>query len=92
MLIVVDLPAESITFNQQILEGTITSAQAVHALYLCDELEKTAQKLWEDLDEVILSPRTYLRPVEPRAHPIRGFKFEGVCLLFHCFATCSLLA
>ncbi len=56
----------------------MTFAQAVRALEIFDELEKVAEKFWADLDEIILSPRTYLGPAGPQTHTIRDFDFLEV--------------
>lgn len=39
----------------------MTLEQVVHALKAYQEMEKTASKLWEELDELIIGPRTFLR-------------------------------
>ncbi|KAL2068605.1 hypothetical protein VTL71DRAFT_14942 [Oculimacula yallundae] len=60
-LINVDRESSTITFNPGIPGETTTIGNAVIGLKSFKQLDDAAKKLWDDLDEVILRPRTNLQ-------------------------------
>ncbi|KAK0109492.1 hypothetical protein ONS95_002182 [Cadophora gregata] len=60
-LISIDREQAKITINREIQGDTTDISQAVIGLKAYKELDDAAKKLWEDLDEVILKPRTNLQ-------------------------------
>ncbi|KAH7408986.1 centromere/kinetochore protein-like protein zw10 [Cadophora sp. MPI-SDFR-AT-0126] len=60
-LIKIDREQSTITINQEIQGDTTNISQAVIGLKAYKELDDAARKLWEDLDDVILKPRTNLQ-------------------------------
>ncbi|KAG4438487.1 hypothetical protein IFR05_006010 [Cadophora sp. M221] len=60
-LISVDRDESTITVNREVPGDTTTIDQAVIGLKAYKELDDAAKKLWEDLDNVILRPRTNLQ-------------------------------
>ncbi|KAH6694901.1 centromere/kinetochore protein-like protein zw10 [Leptodontidium sp. MPI-SDFR-AT-0119] len=60
-LISVDREQSTITVNREVPGDTTTIDQAVIGLKAYKQLDDAAKKLWEDLDNVILKPRTNLQ-------------------------------
>ncbi|PVH71756.1 centromere/kinetochore protein-like protein zw10 [Cadophora sp. DSE1049] len=60
-LISIDREQSKITINRDIPGDTTNISQAVIGLKAYKELDDAAKKLWEDLDDVILKPRTNLQ-------------------------------
>jgi len=60
-LINIDRGQSKITINQDIPGDTTNLSQAVIGLKAFKELDDAAKKLWEDIDDVILKPRTNLQ-------------------------------
>ncbi|KAH7306101.1 centromere/kinetochore protein-like protein zw10 [Rhexocercosporidium sp. MPI-PUGE-AT-0058] len=60
-LIIVDREESTITINREVPGDTTNIDQAVIGLKAYKELDDAAKKLWGDLDEVVLKPRTNLQ-------------------------------
>ncbi|KAF4626360.1 hypothetical protein G7Y89_g11800 [Cudoniella acicularis] len=60
-LVQFDLDQRTLTVNKSIPSETMTLDQAMVGLKAYKEVESAARKIWDDLDHVILKPRTELR-------------------------------
>ncbi|CAG8957033.1 hypothetical protein HYFRA_00012514 [Hymenoscyphus fraxineus] len=56
-----DKKTQTLTINNALPSEIMTLEQVIHALETYQEMEQAAAKLWEELDEIIIGPRTFLR-------------------------------